>query len=192
MKRAQVLNYIRKRLVAGASKSEVFEELRTQISFRQDLLSYLAEVPDNAVREKYKKANLLLFLLILLMAFAKFAIGVFLFSNLTKESIPWLVFKGFGLYLFAPFVLVFFAVLVSKFRGSGYRLFANLGIAYLLLSLSDTGDVYSWLIWQIPTFIAVFLAYYIGKNAFPYYGFWGSLKLESLKQELERSNLDST
>ena len=189
MKRAQALKYISERFAAGVSKSEVFEELRSQISFRQDLLSYLAEVPDNAVRERYKKANLFLFLLILFMAFAKFAIGGFVFLNLTKESIPWIVFKGFGLYIFAPFVLVFFAVLVFKFRGSGYRLFAMLGISYLLLSLSDAGDISSWLIWQIPTFIAVFLAYYIGKNAFPYYGFWGSLKRESLEQELEHTDL---
>jgi hypothetical protein len=189
MKRAQALKYINDRLLSGASKAEVFEEIRGDVPFRNDLLSYLAEVPSVSIREKYHKVNIILFVLLFIIAAFKFITGGVLILNSKAEFIPWFIFKGFGLFVFAPFVLVYFTVMVFKFRGSAYRQFANLGIAYLLLSWNSSQDFSYWLIWHVPTVIVISLAYYIGKNAFPYYGFWGNLKQEIIGQELEQPEL---
>jgi len=129
--------------------------------------------------------------LLVFVAVAKIIIGGLILLNLKPEFIPWLVLKGFGLYIFTPLVLVYFAVSVFKFRGSAYRILAMLGISYLLLSLSDSKNISSWFVWQIPTFIAIYLAYRIGKNAFPYYGFWGNLKREILEHDLENNQFKS-
>jgi hypothetical protein len=60
MKRGQALKYINDRLMEGASKAEVLEEIRGDVPFRTDLLSYLAEVPILRLREKYRKINIIL------------------------------------------------------------------------------------------------------------------------------------
>ena len=190
MKRGQALKYINDRLMEGTSKAEVLEEIRGDVSFRTDLLSYLAEVPILRLRKKYRKINIILFALLLVITATKFVTGGLVLLNSKAEFIPWFIFKGFGLFILAPFVLMYFTVMIFKFRGSAYRQFGNIGIAYLLLSWSSSEAFSTWFIWHIPTLLAILLAFYIGKKVFPYFSFWGTLREEILGKEIEAANIE--
>ncbi|MFH1982257.1 MAG: hypothetical protein ABIL58_10450 [Pseudomonadota bacterium] len=182
MNRKEAIKLIEQRYEEGKSRKEIFEELFLHVKYKSDLMQYIALVPSKDSREKYKKINLLLFSLLIFISITKLLTATMLLSNISIYLLP--------VALVVPFITIYFSVMVWKFRGNMYRILGLLGIAGILKSISNFQfyENYTTTEWileislgYMPAILAIFLAYYIGFRAFPYYNFWGVLQ----KQKLE-------
>ena len=177
MKAKEALKIIEKRLKEGHSKSEIFSELTGKVKFRTDLLQLLAMVPEEQLRKKYRKLNILLFTLLVLVATVKIVISFFALLSLSIYMVSFVI----------PIALVsaFFAYMVWKFRGYIYRILGLFAIAGFLKSISNfeawgSYNATDWtlelILAYIPGILIVIISFYIGIKVFPYYGFWGLLQ----------------
>ena len=189
MERNEALQFIDNRLRGGVSKKVIYKELLGLVPDKEDLLSYIGMFPDFSERGKYKKVNLLLFWLLIISAVLQIIyIYLLLTSSLKSETlgrfIAWFIIYGGVL----PFLMIFFAVEVWRFRGYIYRLFAILGIVYLIMQTDAYTDLITWSTFNMPFVIAICLSFYIGIKAFPYHSFLKGLN----KGQLERDLTDET
>lgn len=161
----------------GKSKKEIYKELFEKIKLRSDLLQLLAMVPEQELRIHYKKYNILLFWLLILVSAIKVIFATSLLGSISPYMAP------FGVIV--PFISIFFAFMVWNFRGNMYRILGLLGVASLLKSISnfEAWGSYTAIDWAfdlsliyIPGLLIVLLSYYIGVKVFPYYGIWGVLQ----------------
>jgi hypothetical protein len=182
MNRKEAIKAIEQCAQEGKSKREIFAEFSSKVKYRSDLMQYIAMVPSNENRLRYKKLNLVLFSLLVFVSVMKFLTGALLFSNISVYLIP--------IALLVPLLSAYFAVMIWNYRGNMYRILGMLGIAGLLNSLSkmEAFESYSSMeiaveifLGYLPTIIIIYLAYYIGIKAFPYYNFWGQLQESKLK-----------
>jgi hypothetical protein len=180
LKRKEALKFIEAKLREGFSKQEIYDELSAKIYLKSDLLQYLAMVPDPGKRIKFRAINLILFALLIFVTIVKILTTLVLFARISLWLIP--------LSFIIPFVSIFFAVEVKKFRGYIYRPLGLLGIASLFQGLSHIGDlgrinpgqvIFEFIVGYLPTILIIVVAFYISAKAFPYYGFLG-LKKEKL------------
>ncbi len=181
MDQKEALKIIVQKLEKGQSKKEVFNELLPKVKYKSDLIKYLAMVPDQEDRIKYKKLNLLLFSLLCFFAISKLLVAVLLLSRISPVVLP--------LALLVPAITMWFAISVWNFRGNMYRPLGLLAIAGVCQRLSHAEQLSSApfsviamdaaLFW-IPVALVIFLAFFIGFKVFPYYGLLGNLKEEKL------------
>ncbi len=182
MNRKDALKAIEQRLQEGKSKQEICSELSSKVKYRSDLMQYIAMVPSCEDRLKYKKLNLLLFSLLIVISVLKVLTAIIFFSKMSVYLLP--------IALIVPFISLYFAVMIWNYRGNMYRILAMLGVAGILNSLSQMKAFNSYsfseitvevLLNYLPGFVIIYLAYYIGRKVFPYYNFWGQLKEDRLK-----------
>lgn len=181
MKSREALRVIEKRIREGNSKKEIYDELFGSIKFRTDILQLLAMVPEQELRISFKKHNLLLFWLLILVSATKFIIAISMLGNISPYMLP--------LAVLVSFISIFFAFMVWNFRGNMYRILGMLGVASLLKNISnfEAWGSYTLIDWTldlllvyIPGILIVILSYYIGIKVFPYYSFWGLLQEDKL------------
>jgi hypothetical protein len=181
MKSKEVLKIIEKKIMEGDSKKDIYDELFGKVKFRTDLLQLIAMVPEQELKINYKKQNLLLFCLLVLVSAIKMIVATSILGSISLYMMP--------LTILVSFISIFFAFMVWNFRGNMYRILGLLGIASLLKSISnfEAWSSYATIDWvldlilvYIPGFLIVILAYYIGFKVFPYYSFWGMLQEEKL------------
>jgi len=180
LERKEALKFIEAKLREGFSKQEIYKELSTKIYLKSDLLQYLAMVPDPEKRIKFRTINLILFALLIFITILKILTALVFFARISAWLIP--------LSFIIPFVAIFLAVEVKKFRGYIYRPLGLLGIASLFQSLSHIEDlgrmnpgqlIFEFIVGYLTTILVIVIAFYISAKAFPYYGFLG-LKKEKL------------
>ncbi len=181
MKRREALKIIEQMLKQGHTRKEIYDKLLWKIKFRTDLLQFIAMVPTYEDRLRYRKLNLLLFVLLILTAFSKILIASTIILDVSLFLLPFV--------FLVAFMSIFFAIMVWNFRGNMYRILGLLGIASLLKSLSnfESFSSYSSTEWMIeiafgylPAFLIIFLAYFIGTKVFPHYSIWGQLQKKVL------------
>src|SRR5208283_2124115 len=115
MNSREALNCISQKLADGVPKHVIFQELLPKITFKGDLLAYIAQIPDLEARQKYRSLNYFL-LSTLIFLFILHSIIIFLtIPNIRLEHTPWLVMFGFGFFLI-PMFLLFIIWLVARFR----------------------------------------------------------------------------
>lgn len=181
MDRKEAIKAIEQRAKEGRSKQEIFAEFTSKVKYRSDLMQYIAMVPSNEDRLRYRELNLVLFSLLIFVSVMKLLMAALLFSKISAYLLP--------LSLLIPVITVYFAVMIWNYRGNMYRILGMLGIAGILNSLSQTKGFSSYsslaisveiLFNYLPAILIVYLAYYIGNKAFPYYNFWGQLQENKL------------
>lgn len=179
MNQKEALKTISQKLGTGQSKQEVFNELLPKIQFKSDLIKYLAMVPNYEDKIKYRNLNLLLFLLLCFCAISKFVIALLILSRISLIALPFA--------FLVPIITIWFAVFVWNFRGNMYRLIGIITFAGVLKRLSNIKQFLTYtpslmiadtIFFWIPVILIIFIAFYIGLKAFPYYGFWGNLREE--------------
>lgn len=186
MKKKEILQLIEVRLREGHSKKDIYDELLLKMSPKANLLQYVAMVPDFSDRKKYQKINLFLFWTLLLIFIWKFILSILLINFFNPQTIPSLILFDW-IHFVVPIFVIWVAIEVWKFRGYIYKIICMLGILDLMLNINYLTKFVSytvftvtlWALFTFTTLIAVILAYLIGKNVFPYYG-WPGLKPERL------------
>jgi hypothetical protein len=187
MKRKEALKIISEKLKEGKTKPEIYKELSSKVKFKSDLTQYLAMVPSNEDRIKYNTLNKILFFLLIFISLTKIFFAALILGRISLFALPFA--------LLVPFLSLYFAYFVWNFWNM-YRPLGGLAFAGLLKSLSNIDQIfsYNWLgvtieiSFDIPTILVIILAYYIGVNAFPYYGFWGNLKEKKLNLQADAKN----
>jgi hypothetical protein len=175
----EALKIIEERIRKGHSKKEIFDELSGQVKFKTDLLQLLAMVPSHENRTKYRTANNVLLVLLSIMTILKLIEATYFFIGVSFYMLPLVIVVGS--------VPVYFVTMVWKFRGIAYRMLGLLGAVGILQGFSALeipGLNHYNLFSYLPAVALVFLAFYIGYKAFPYYNFWGILKQEEFEEQI--------
>jgi hypothetical protein len=188
MNRKEALEAIEKNLEQGKSKAEVYQELLSKVQFKSDLTQYIAIVPSYEDRVKYNAVNMLLFYLLVFISATKLLFASLVLGSISLFALP--------LALLVPLISIYFAVSVKRFRGNMYRLIGMLVVAGILQGLSNIEQFSEYtfqqmmfeLVFWLPAALIIFLSFFIGVKVFPYYGFWGNLKEDQLKETLFQDN----
>jgi hypothetical protein len=180
MNRRDALRTIEQLTQEGKSKQEIFGALSSRVRFRSDLLQYIAMVPSKEKQSQYRKLNIVLFALLIVVSVLKLLMAMVIVSRISVYALPFA--------FIVPMLTVYFAVAVWKFRGNMYRILGMLGIAGIGMSLSHLkveglstlSGILLAVVDYAPAFLIVYLAFYIGSKVFPYYGFRGQLQEKKL------------
>lgn len=179
MKRKEALRYIEENLKIGSTREELFRDLSSKVTFQSDLIQYMAEIPLLS-KKKYKNYNNLLLVLLLII----FIVKLFFFFQLvritqsnTTEMLPGLILGGWFHFL-QPFLVIYIAAGVWKFRGKFYLFILFLGAMEILNQLgsisaltSNTKALFIWAIMLFPVLISMVLSWLILKKMFPFMAF---------------------
>ena len=192
MRAKEALDLIEQRLEAGHSRSDIYRELYPEIDSESDLLHYIAMVPTPSDRRKYRTTNLFLFwtLNIILALKAIWAIALLQFINAQTLAsfvmIEWIE-------VAVPIFVVLLVFEVWRFRGWVYGIIRFLGVVDLLhnFMLLEKFQSYTsmivgiWILFTLPTLLALLLAHKIAHHVFPSYT-WRGLKAEKLGLSVEQ------
>jgi hypothetical protein len=182
MNRKEALRYISEKIETGVPKHVIFKELSAAIPYKEDLLLYLAQVPDLENRKKYRNTNNVLLAVLVLLFLMQLSLSILIYLNIKSEHIAWLMLGGFG-YTLLPILLLFTIIEVWRFRGQGYRFVFIASILALTLTV-DSGKLVQWIIMSCPYILAIFLSHRIMKNVFPYDRVFRHLDSEKMEKDL--------
>ncbi|MCF8348261.1 MAG: hypothetical protein K9G61_05560 [Bacteroidales bacterium] len=165
----EVAKTIKNRLQDNIPRQIILDELSEQYFDKKTISTIIASTPDPLRKEKYKSLNNLLLGLLVLTILIKIFIGIVLISSFSIYLIP--------IAFLIPFISIWFAIEVSKFKGYIYNILGILAIAGMLNSIGNLKEsgTYGLIDFAIVMTIAG-LSFYLGKKIFPNYGFYGPKK----------------
>jgi len=186
MERKEALQYITAKLNEGIPKHVIYDELLSKVRYKEDLLSYISEVPDNDVRAALRTQNQILLglLVFLLVLNALNVVGIVMKAR--TEHMPWLILGGW-ISLLAPLFLVFIIKDIKNYRRNGYRFVFLLTMMMIGTHLMGNSSPLDWLIIVVPWFPAVILALKIMKKTHPYDRLFKALDRNRLEADLRRA-----
>ncbi|MDO9264116.1 MAG: hypothetical protein Q7U02_09125 [Desulfosalsimonadaceae bacterium] len=181
MEKKEALSVISEKLAEGQSKQEIYTALLSKVSFKSDLMQYLAMVPTQEDRIKCNRLNKTLFYLLMAITVLRLLVAALILCQISLLAVP--------LAVIVPFLSFYFALAVYRFRGNMYRPLGMIGIAGLLKQISTMENILAStpieitleILFCILSLLVIILAYYIGAKAFPHYGFWGNLNEKAMK-----------
>lgn len=167
----QVNKLIETRINEGKPRNEILEELSETYFDKKTLATLIAMTPEIERKKKYKIYNDILLGLLILTIILKVLIGVLLLANVSIYAIPFA--------FLMPLLAVFFAIEVSRLKAYIYRVLGLMAIVSIGDSLGNLENFNFWFILDISIGVGItFLAFYLGNQMFPNYGFSGPKKDE--------------
>lgn len=172
----ELLKLVEERLNQGVEKHELCKELTASIrsnNLDSDTIpKTIALFPDSELKEKYKKTNTFLFVLLFLTAILKVLGAIPLIIDLKLV--------GLLLLLFLPLLNLWFAFEVKKNRAYIYKIIGIMAIAGIFNSLSHMDEIGIWVLLDVILWGMIsFLGFRLGKKMFPNYKLAGPAKNES-------------
>ncbi len=169
LNRKEVTKTIQNRLQDNIPRQEILDELSEQFFDKKTISVIIASTPDPLRKEKYKSLNNLLLGLIALTIIIKIFVGILLISSLSIYLLP--------IAFVIPFISIWFALEVSKFKGYIYNILGLLSIASILTSIGKLQESGTYGLFDIAIVTVIAgLSFYLGNKVFPNYGFFGPKK----------------
>lgn len=157
-----VLTFVQNELEAGKTKSEIFEELSARYFDSKTLAQYVAGVPDPDLKQRYKSANTLLFVLLILAGIFKVMSVVAMIAETTRSPFVFL------LSALVPLVNIWLAIEVKNRRGYIYWVIIALAFISMMRSLEGVLTHGAWVLVDITLLVAIAgLSWYVGTKMFP-------------------------
>lgn len=158
----EVRAFIENELEAGKTKSEIFEDLSARYFDSKTLAQCVAGVPDPDLKQRYKSANTLLFVLLILSGIFKVILVVAMIVQTTRSPLLFL------LSALVPLVNIWLAVEVKNRRGYIYWVIVALAFMGMMRSLEGVFMYGAWVLVDITLLVAIAgLSWYVGTKMFP-------------------------
>lgn len=160
----EVNGLIETRLNEGKPRNEILDELSETYFDKKTLATLIAMTPVIERKKKYKLFNDILLGLLILTIIIKVLIGVLLLANVSIFAIPFA--------FLMPIMAIIFAFEVSRLKAYIYRILGFMAIVSVGDSLLNLENFNYWFLLDISIGVGIiFLAFYIGNQMFPNYGF---------------------
>jgi hypothetical protein len=186
MERKEALQYITAKLNEGIPKQVIYRELLSKIASKEDLLSYISEVPDAETRSRVISQNRILVGLLVFLLVINALYAVVIVIKAKAENIPWLILGGWA-YILVPFFLMLVIKELKEYRRNGYRFIILLTIGVINVHLMGNSSLFDWLLIVGPWLPASVLALKIMKETHPYDRLFKSLDRDRLEADLTRA-----
>lgn len=169
--RKEVFAFTNAELAAGRSKQSIFEELSQKYFDSKRLATYIASVPNPELRERYKTANSILFVLLVIAAVGK----IFLLASLLSVVSVYTVVFAVPL----SFVTLWLAAEVRKMRGYIYRILVLLPLVEIGRSIEALVEQPWWGVGHIVLLLSIAgLSWFLSRRLFPTMG-WGRVQQDA-------------
>jgi hypothetical protein len=188
MERKEALQYIATKLNEGIPRHVIYNELLSKVPYKNDLLSYISEVPDADTISALKTQNrILIGLLVCLFVLNTLNIIAIVIKAKT-ENIPWFILGGW-LYILVPLFLVFIIKEIKNYRRNGYRFIIILTLVVINVHLMGNSPLLDWLIIVGSWLPASIIAFKIMKKTHPYDRLFKTIDRKTLEAELTREGM---
>lgn len=188
MERKEALEYITVKLNEGIPKHTIYKELLTKVPYKDDLLSYISEVPDAETSSALKMQNRILIGIMVFLFILNTLNIIGILITVKTEHLPWLILGGW-LYILVPIFLVFIIKDIKDYRRNGYRQVIIITFLVIGLHLMGNSPFLEWLVIVGPWLPAAILAFYIMRKTHPYDSLFKPIDRKRLEAELTQEGM---
>ena len=167
MERKESLEYITRKLNEGIPRYIIYKELLAKVPYKDDLLSYISEVPDVDTRSALKTLNRILIGITVFLFILNTLNIIGILITVKTEHIPWFIMGGW-FYILVPLLLVFIIKEIKDYRRNGYRQLIIITLLVIGVHLMGNSPFLEWLVIVGPWLPAAILAFYIMRKTHPY------------------------